>query len=200
MIDNASPMFIDYRHEKLVNAIAYFVGNTRHCHTVKLFKLLNFLDFEHYRQTGWSVTGLSYQALPMGPVPISIHEEIKGKTSEQNMCLEVAEKYDAVYGDKFLQQFKSNKKFDDTYFTPRELEIMEQLLFIFKDATADVMTKQSHSPKYPWKKIYKNGEGKGYTIPYELMLESDAIVGNEPAIGTEGLRMLDDVFHGTGLR
>ncbi|WP_423905919.1 hypothetical protein [Candidatus Spongiihabitans sp.] len=40
-----------------MNAIAYFSRNTKYCYTIKLFKLLYFLDFEHYRQTGSSVAG-----------------------------------------------------------------------------------------------------------------------------------------------
>ncbi|HEV7681080.1 MAG TPA: Panacea domain-containing protein [Pyrinomonadaceae bacterium] len=42
----------------------------------KLFKLLYFLDFEHYKKTGRSVTGLKYFAWPMGPVPVSLKDEI----------------------------------------------------------------------------------------------------------------------------
>ena len=51
-------MFVSRQREKLLNAIVFFVTRTKNCNTIKLFKLLNFLDFEHYRQTGESVTGL----------------------------------------------------------------------------------------------------------------------------------------------
>ncbi|WP_217994559.1 Panacea domain-containing protein [Rodentibacter caecimuris] len=39
--------------------------------------MLYFLDFEHYKQVGRSVTGLDYSAWKMGPVPVDLHEEIK---------------------------------------------------------------------------------------------------------------------------
>jgi hypothetical protein len=42
-------MFVSHDREKLINAIVYFLGETNHCHTLKLFKLLNFSDFEHFR-------------------------------------------------------------------------------------------------------------------------------------------------------
>src|SRR5450759_3821025 len=70
-------MFVSHDREKLINAIIYFVRGTNHCHTLKLFKLLNFADFEHFRQTGRTIFGIDYHALPMGPVPNDLYDEIK---------------------------------------------------------------------------------------------------------------------------
>ena len=75
-------MFVTHKREKLINAIIYFVRNTKHCHKLKLFKLLSFLDFEHYRQTGRSVTGLHYDAWPKGPVPSHLDEELEKPGSD----------------------------------------------------------------------------------------------------------------------
>jgi hypothetical protein len=70
-------MFVSRDREKLLNAIIYFLRETKHCHTLKLFKLLNFSDFEHFRQTGRTIFGLDYRALPKGPVPTTLLDEIK---------------------------------------------------------------------------------------------------------------------------
>ena len=75
-------MLVTREREKLINAIIYFVNNTKTCGLVKLFKLLSFLDFEHFRQTGRSVTGLDYFAWPWGPVPRDLFFEIKGQPKE----------------------------------------------------------------------------------------------------------------------
>ena len=69
-------MFVSHHRGKLLNAIVYFIANTRRCHTLKLFKLLYFLDFEHFRQTGQSVTGLRYVAWPKGPAPDDLWHEL----------------------------------------------------------------------------------------------------------------------------
>ena len=66
-----------YNRDKLINSIIYLVNNVSHCGKVKLFKLLYFLDFEHYNQTGRSVTGMEYFAWKMGPVPTELYEEIE---------------------------------------------------------------------------------------------------------------------------
>jgi hypothetical protein len=50
-------MLVTRHREKLINAIICFLGATKHVHTLKLFKLLNFADFEHYRQTGRTIVG-----------------------------------------------------------------------------------------------------------------------------------------------
>src|SRR5262245_34961226 len=70
-------MFVKRDREKLINAIVYFLGATNHCHTLKLVKLLNFSDFEHCRQTGRTIFNLDYRALPKGPVPTKLLDEIK---------------------------------------------------------------------------------------------------------------------------
>jgi uncharacterized phage-associated protein len=62
-------MEIDRQREKL--AAAFFAANTKYCGVTKLCKLLYFLDFIHYRQTGRTVTGLEYRAWPKGPVPVA---------------------------------------------------------------------------------------------------------------------------------
>src|SRR5262245_53794223 len=54
---------------KLLNAILFFVKKVKFPSKVKIFKLLFFLDFEHFKQTGRSVTNLDYYAWDFGPVP-----------------------------------------------------------------------------------------------------------------------------------
>ena len=68
-------MLINHERQKLINAIIYFANNTRYLGKIKLCKLLYFLDFEHFKQTGRPVTGLDYFAWPMGPVPVSLYNE-----------------------------------------------------------------------------------------------------------------------------
>src|SRR5690348_10199025 len=75
-------MIVSRDREKLINAIIYFLNNTKHCHTLKLYKLLNFSDFEHFRQTGRTITGLTYKAWQKGPVPTDLHAEIKRNGQE----------------------------------------------------------------------------------------------------------------------
>ena len=60
--ENGVVQMANTARNRLVNAIVFFADNTKFCGKIKLFKLLYLLDFEHFRQTGKSVTGGDYQA------------------------------------------------------------------------------------------------------------------------------------------
>src|SRR5665811_1010533 len=96
--------------EKLINAIIFFCKNTDHCYSLKLFKLLFFLDFEIFRQTGKSTTGLKYFALPRGPVPLVLHEELSQPRADlaSKVSIQVHEDVDFKQVD-----FRAKQQFDD---------------------------------------------------------------------------------------
>ena len=75
-------MIITHSREKLINAVLYFSQNTKFCGKTKLMKLLYFLDFMHFKQTGKSVTDLDYFAWEQGPVPKEFFEEINNTPKE----------------------------------------------------------------------------------------------------------------------
>lgn len=63
--------------DKTVDAIRYFASSDKitNLYKVKLMKLLWYSDALSYKQRGNAITGLVYQALPMGAVPIG-HDSI----------------------------------------------------------------------------------------------------------------------------
>ena len=63
----------------------YFAQNTNFCGKTKLMKLLYFLDFMHFKQTGKAVTDLYYFAWEQGPVPKVFFEEIS-KTPRKDLA------------------------------------------------------------------------------------------------------------------
>ncbi|MDO9288485.1 MAG: hypothetical protein Q7T83_06805, partial [Thermodesulfovibrionales bacterium] len=67
-------------------------------------------------------------------------------------------------------ELKPKKKFDDKYFTKRELSILENVAFIFKDAEAEDMVEASHLPNHPWDKTIKT-KGEYAQIDYTLALD-----------------------------
>lgn len=67
----------------VVQTIIHKVGPT---FITKLNKLLYYIDFTHYRDSGFGITGLSYNALPYGPVPDSwgsIYSSLDGVSMEE---------------------------------------------------------------------------------------------------------------------
>ncbi len=166
--------------EKLLNAVLFFARETKCPSLVKMFKLLFFLDFYHFKLTGRSVTNLDYYALPYGPVPGDFYDEVKSGTVPDDMReyltlvpLETERRTPAF-------EFKAKKKSDLSVFSPREQEILDDLAFMFKDVTPSQMSEISHLKNQPWDKTIRQ-EGPNQLIDYLLALDSDAEVSEEDA-------------------
>lgn len=182
-------MIVTREREKLISAIIYFVQNTKHCHTLKLFKLLNFLDFEHYRQTGRSVTGQRYVAWKQGPAPNALwHELQKGGGADLQASVAVLHQKDEVTDKVLRRELKPKRVFDKKIFTKRELAIMERLAFFFSELTAEDMSEFSHKQGLPWRTIFDKGAGEGKEIPFDLALQSDPIIVDAPTIDDDELK------------
>lgn len=146
--------------EKILNGIKYFVTNTNNVGRTKLFKLLYFWDFIHFKRHGLSVTGFEYYTYPFGPVPKKLYDEITKDDlprylGENLSIIEITEENDEY------RQFKinlKNSKIDFDCFSPNEKRILEEVAYIFRDATAKQMTEITHLHNTPWSKTSKDGE------------------------------------------
>jgi len=160
-------MLISHNREKLLNSIVYFAKNTRYLGITKLMKLLYFLDFTHFKQTGKSVTGLDYYAWKKGPVPSRLWREIINIDKHDDLKRTIS-----LSGDKEeFQEIKAKEKFNPEYFSKRELKLLKDIALIFKDARAEDMVKVAHLPNDPWDRTIKN-MGKDAMIDYMLALDN----------------------------
>jgi uncharacterized phage-associated protein len=164
------PLLITHEREKLLNAIIFFANNTRYLGKTKLFKLLYFLDFEHFKEIGRSVTGLDYFAWKMGPVPSALMDEIEAPEPDMLESLVITESV-TQKGPKV--SFEARIPFDNSYFTRRELRIMNAIADEFRDATADEMVEATHDKNLPWHTVYETLGLHQEQIPYELAVDED---------------------------
>jgi uncharacterized phage-associated protein len=184
--------------EKLINAIIYFLRETRHCHTLKLFKLLNFSDFEHFRQTGRTIFGLQYRALPKGPVPTELLDEIeRGGGKDLKAAINLTEIRDEITGELKRRDLRPRIAFDKKWFTPRELKVLARIAEFFRDLKADDMSEFSQENKKPWASVYQNGKGQGQVIPPDLVFDAEPLMREVPSIDRDELEyrreMLRDI-------
>lgn len=156
---------------RLLNAVICFATNTQHCGKIKLFKLLYLMDFEHFCQTGKSVTGYDYQAWKFGPVPIDLMEEWEELGSDLAAVVHIAEE---VVIDYERQTVKVNPgvQFDDDEFSPRQLAIMQALATKYRDAYSPKMIDVTHEQNGAWSAVWQDGAGAHRLIPYELAIPS----------------------------
>lgn len=160
---------INKKTEKLHNAIVYFSRHTKYCGLTKLMKLLYFLDFIHFRQTGKSVTGQDYFAWDRGPVPVDVYFDITGK-EDKNLNLQKIAAI-VLQGDRFQQiMAKKGVKFKEDVFSKRELNILKQVADIFCEAKAEQMVEVSHFKNHPWERTLKT-KGSKKRIDYNLALD-----------------------------
>jgi len=175
-----SSILINHNREKLLNALVYFSKNTRSCGKTKLFKLLYFLDFIHFRETGKSVTGLNYYAWDKGPVPQDLFHELKQPDKDLKEAIALLKQSEDE--DDKLCRVIARKPFDPKYFTKREMRLMERLSFIFKDALAKDMVEITHLTGTPWDKTMRE-KGAGKRIDYSL-----AIDGSKGSLTSEDIK------------
>ncbi|QJD91828.1 SocA family protein [Duganella dendranthematis] len=158
---------------RLKNAIVFFSKNTEACGKIKLFKLLYMMDFEHFKQTGKSVTGLDYEAWKFGPVPAELMREWKTLRDDLSEAIEIIREpqYDYV---RETVHVRDGVEFDDEDFTPRQLKILDALCNQYLANKSQKMIDITHEQNGAWDKIWADGAGDHQTIPYELAIPEGA--------------------------
>lgn len=164
-------MLLQNDRQKLINAVLYFIQNTRNCGKTKLFKLLYLLDFAHFKQLGRSVTGLTYHAWEKGPVPPALDEELDEEPQPDWQTF-IATKVDpAGYQNTFpTWSFTAKTDFDQRIFSRRELRLLEEISSKYRDATAQALVDETHRTP-GWERVWKK-EGNFFSeIPYGYALD-----------------------------
>lgn len=165
-------MLISHDREKLIHAIIFFAHETRKCGKVKLFKLLYFLDFEHFKATGRSVTGLDYFAWQMGPVPAILFDEIEAPGPDMAAAVHFEER--AIrQGRQTMLVITPQIPFSSQHFSRREIQLMEDLAQRYRDAESEDMVEATHLENLPWDKVYHQQGRRQQLIPYELAARPD---------------------------
>ena len=162
-------MFINHNKEKISNAITYFLNRTSWSGKKKIYKLLFILDFEHFKQTGRSVTGFDYFAWRMGPVPAELDEAIDNNSEDilDNFDIEV-QKGKRNIKTVYLQP---KKEFDARFFSRRELQLLENIAERFEMSSGDDMVWFTHREDEPWYRVWEIEKRRFDKIPYEYVLD-----------------------------
>ena len=167
---------------KLLNAVLFFAKKTKYVNTTKISKLLYFLDFLHFKQTGYPSIGLQYFSFKLGPVPKSFWLEVKDgnvpKDFKGGLAL-IPKKSDSDPNFREIE-FKAKKAPDLSFFSPREVGILDDLALMFKDVKAWQMSEISHLKNQPWDITMKE-KGENKPIDYLLAIDNDSEVDIEVA-------------------
>src|SRR5580692_4881398 len=142
-----------FHKDKMKHVILYFLEhiNNFHLGKTKLMKLLYYVDFDHFEKYGSPVTGAKYRKLPLGPVPDEAEEVLS--EMERNGEVEQVKVRPVVNGKptKYVQHrlISLGAKFNPSFFSGAEMEIIERVAKVWEDATGTEMKEASHK-EAPW--------------------------------------------------
>jgi hypothetical protein len=128
----------------------------------KLNKLLFFCDFYAYAYLGEPITGAEYQKLKDGPAPrrlLPVQNDL-----EREGAVRVVNRERMIYTQKVTV---AQRPPDLSVFSPAQLELVEEVLDIFRRYDASTISEVSHRVSAGW-----NLAGLGEEIPYETALIS----------------------------
>ncbi|MBI4547824.1 MAG: SocA family protein [Ignavibacteriae bacterium] len=170
--------------KKLLNAVIYFAKKVKNPSKVKIFKLLYFADFEHFKETGRSITNLDYYAYGFGPVPKDFYDELEDNKVPNDFAKSIAlVPFKSEESGKEGAMFKVKEKVkpDLSVFSPRQQRILEKFADIFRDVDAKLISDVSHFHNHPWDKT-KREKGLFAKIDYALALDKDSKVSLDDAM------------------
>jgi hypothetical protein len=130
------------------------------------------LDFQHFAQTGRTVTGLDYFAWQNGPFPKSLEAELKTPPVDFTDNFDLIRKpFKATEGMREALDIVPKTKFNPNVFTKRELSLLEAIADEFSLNRADEMIRSTHLPGDPWDRVYHQEQRKRQQIPLEYAVD-----------------------------
>jgi hypothetical protein len=133
--------------EKFTEMVVFFTEKLQPWKT-KLNKLLFYADFVMHKQSGYSISGVQYRAIPMGPVPNNFNSIFEYLANNDDVDVYYTTFPDGGAGE----QFKPNSKraFNSELFTENELQILVNIAERFKNTTTNEIIEISHKER-AWK-------------------------------------------------
>ncbi|MBN2796458.1 MAG: DUF4065 domain-containing protein [Clostridia bacterium] len=124
--------------EKLTRVMGYFANEVNHLYKVKMMKLLWYTDAVYYRRHGKSMTGLVYEHMTFGALPIGFNEILNVPT------IQVVE--EMMYEDIGYKIIPTSKT-DESVFLKDELSVLQLVADKFKDYRSKQIVDYMHEEK-----------------------------------------------------
>ncbi|MDX2129957.1 MAG: DUF4065 domain-containing protein [Chloroherpetonaceae bacterium] len=152
--------------EKIAQMISYFAKEMQPYKT-KLNKLLFYADFLMYKESGFSISGMRYKAIDMGPVPGNFQSIYEYLANQGEIDILSQEFPNGKTGEQFIP--KRENPFKADLFTEKEIRVLEKVAKTFRKTTTQEMIELSHSEE-AWKANEKIKAKIHYDYAFELNL------------------------------
>lgn len=146
---------------RLHNVILYLLEHCKDVFCTKMNKLLFYVDFLSYKETGEAMTGLSYKALEFGPAPdrwdrvYSAFDDIEQVPYSNN-----------GYEGSILS---SASKADTSQFSEDELQVLDSVCHHFGSISSREISRISHE-EVGWKACESERKRIGFEFAFDLSI------------------------------
>lgn len=145
--------------EKIASIVRLIISTAGPTFVTKMNKLLFYADFLHYKKHGYGITGITYKALPFGPVPESwgaLYSALPGIDMEEFV-------YPSGQSGIRLESTRdAGNRLNET-----ELNTIERVCFLFSKMSAGEISQISHLEK-GWIKNQSNRSAISYQDAFML--------------------------------
>ncbi len=165
--NHLADIYSGYRNpslEKFTEMVVYFSHNLSPFKT-KLNKLLFYADFSMYKQSCFSISGVRYNAINMGPVPNNFQSIFEYLANTNEIEIYTTEFPNGYTGEQF--KVRKDRVFNAKLFTENEIETLEKVAALFKDTSTTDIIELSHL-EVAWKKNEKDKSCISYEYAFEL--------------------------------
>ena len=165
--NHLADVYSGYRNpsfEKFTEMVVYFSEQIKPYKT-KMNKLLFYADFLMFKQSCFSISGVRYHAIDMGPVPNNFQSVFEYLANEDKVDFHYIEFPNGGIGEQFIA--RTDRPFNSTLFSEIELDVLQKIVETFKTTTTNDIIELSHLEK-AWKENEKTKNVISYEYAFEL--------------------------------
>lgn len=165
--NHLADVYSGYRNpsfEKFTEMVVYFSEQIKPYKT-KMNKLLFYADFLMFKQSCFSISGVRYNAIDMGPVPHNFQSVFEYLANEDEIDIFYTEFANGGFGEQFVA--RADRPFNSSLFTEIELDVLKKIVTTFKTTSTNDIIELSHLEK-AWKENEKTKNVISYEYAFEL--------------------------------
>lgn len=164
--NHLADVYSGYRNpsfEKFTEMVVFFSEQIKPYKT-KMNKLLFYADFLMFKQSCFSISGVRYNAINMGPVPHNFQSIFEYLANEDTIAVHTYEFSNGGFGEQFMA--RPDRPFNASLFSEEELNVLHKVASTFEKTTTNDIIEISHLEK-----AWSENEQTKSVISYEYAFE-----------------------------
>ncbi len=165
--NHLADIYSGYRNpslEKFTEMVVFFSEKMEPFKT-KMNKLLFYADFLMFKQSCFSISGVRYKAINMGPVPNNFNSVFEYLANQDQIDINYTQFPQGYTGEQF--KARKDRSFNGALFSDKELNILRKVAEKFKNVSTNDMVETSHLEE-AWKQNEKDKNDISYKYAFEL--------------------------------